>query len=244
VEQAQRVLEQAESIKQIATEGKDQLSSPLHLGVIYTIGPYLLPHLIPLLHQQAPEMPIVIREDFTTNLSEALKRGELDIIILSQPYAEHGVTVRDLYDEPFVMAMPSGHPLSKKRSIKPDDISNETLLLLGTGNCFRDQVLEFCPNCNATGGALDSKLQKSLEGSSLETIRHMAASGAGVTVLPCTSAGDRTDLDGLLTTRPFAKPTPYRTVSLAYRTSFPRLKSVETLQQAIADCPLNCISNK
>ena len=86
IQQAQRVLEQAEVIKQISKEGKEQLNDPLRIGIIYTIGPYLLPHLIPLLNQMAPDMPLIIREDFTENLRIALKSGEIDVAILSLPF--------------------------------------------------------------------------------------------------------------------------------------------------------------
>lgn len=240
VEQAQQVLEEAETIKQVAQEGKDQLKGPVRLGVIYTIGPYLLPHLIPLLNRRAPDMTLVIEESFTANLREALRRGELDMIIVSLPFEAPGIVMQPLYDEPFVLALPSGHPWGKTKAINAEQLADETLLLLSAGNCFRDQVIDVCPAC-AHAGALDSPIQKTLEGSSIETIRQMVASGAGITVLPCTAQSDRNDLKDLLTIRPFTAPAPYRRVALGHRRTFPRPQVVDVLRQAVHDCPLKCV---
>lgn len=241
VEQAQQVLEQADVIRQLAQQGQDQLKAPLNIGVIYTIGPYLLPHLIPLLHERAPDMNLILREDYTHNLGESLKTGELDAVIVALPFQRAGVVAEPLYDEPFVVAMPSDHPWTKRETIRPDQLGDQTVLLLSSGNCFREQVLEACPTCRRMGGALDGALQKTLEGSSLETIRQMAATGAGVTVMPCTSAGKGADLQGMLTFRPFEEPVPFRRVALAYRASFPRPRAIEALREAIAGCPLPCV---
>lgn len=238
--QAQQVLQQAEVIKQIANEGKEQLSDPLRLGIIYTIGPYLLPHLIPLLHQLAPSMPLIIREDFTENLRIALKSGEIDVAILSLPFEEPGLKTCLLYEEPFVLALPSTHDWVKRKTISPEDLSDETLLLLGAGNCFREQVLRACPGCIPANNSQTGSMQKTLEGSSLETIRQMAASGVGITVLPCTSAGKGMDINGMLTIRPFSDPVPSREVVLVWRNSFPREEAVKTIYQAVMECPLSC----
>ncbi len=241
ISQAQQVLTQAEHIRQLANEGKEQLKEPLRLGVIYTIGPYLLPHLIPLLHQLAPEMPLIIREDFTENLRTALKNGEIDVAILSLPFAEPGLITHPLYEEPFVLAIPSNHHWAKRKNIRPEELSEETLLLLGAGNCFREQVLEACPDCIPSGSAQEGSLQKTLEGSSLETMRQMAASGVGITVLPCTSAGKGMDVNGLLTIKPFSNPVPGREIVLVSRNSFPRKDAVKTICQAVQETPLNCV---
>jgi LysR family hydrogen peroxide-inducible transcriptional activator len=241
VEQASRVLEEAAAIKTLAAQGKDPLSGPLRLGVIYTIGPYLLPYLIPGLHQAAPNMPLLIEENLTARLSESLKQGELDVIIVALPFAEAGVVTQALYDEPFQVVLPAGHAWAKRRSIAADDLAEETLLLLGSGHCFRDQVMQACPalqRFSATAGSL----QKTLEGSSLETIRHMVASGAGITVLPCTAVGAAQQESKLLAFRPFANPVPGRTVALAWRKSFPRPQALEVLRQAILASDLKCVS--
>ena len=241
IEQAQQVLTQAEHIRQLANEGKEQLKEPLRLGIIYTIGPYLLPHLIPLLHQLAPEMPLIIREDFTENLRNSLKSGEIDIAILSLPFEEPGLNTHLLYEEPFVLAIPSSHRWAKRKNIQPGELGEETLLLLGAGNCFREQVLAACPDCIPAPNPQESSLQKTLEGSSLETMRQMAASGVGITVLPCSSAGKGMDVNGLLTIKPFSDPIPSREIVLVSRNSFPREEAVKTICQAVQETPLSCV---
>ncbi len=177
--QADRVLEEAAKLDEIAAQGKDPLVGPLRLGVIYTIAPYLLPRLIPALHGSAPQMPLYLQENFTVRLTEQLRRGELDVMILALPFSEPGIVTRAVYDEPFCVAMPNGHPLCKMKTVSADELAAEQLLLLGQGNCFRDQVVQACPHLTETGG-----FERALEGSSLETVRHMVASGAGISVVP------------------------------------------------------------
>lgn len=238
VRQAQQVLEQAKTIKLIAEEGKDPLKGRLRLGVIYTIGPYLLPRLIPILSRRAPDLNLIIDEDFTVNLAGKLRQGELDVIIVSTPFEVQGVITEVLYKEPFMVALPKRHPLARKKSIKADDLADETLLLLKAGNCFRDQVMEVCPACKSDTFSKDN-IQKTLEGSSLETIRQMVAAGSGVTVLPSSSIMEKQDVDSLLEYRPFTRPVPEREVALAYRQTYPRKKVIETLIESIRECDLS-----
>ena len=241
VEQAQRALEEVAALKQIAETGGDPLAGPLRLGAIFTIGPYLLPRLIPRLRAAAPLMPLLIEEDLTANLSERLKSGDLDVIVIALPFDEPGIRTRALYDEPFVVLLPVDHPWTEKDAIEPDALSAESLLLLGPGHCFRDQVLKACPDCQRSS-ATPGSMQKTLEGGSLETIRHMVAGGAGITVLPCTSTESVGRFDqGLVTTRPFAPPVPQRRVALAWRKSFPRPEAVTAVARAIAACELPCV---
>jgi len=237
IEQAIFVLEQASSIKSIAEEGKDPLKGVLKLGVIYTIGPFLLPHLIPLLNRETPDLVLIIKEDFTVNLAEKLKRGELDMIIVSTPFVQPGVTVEVLYKEPFTVVLPGRHKLTGKKQIKTDDLIEETLLLLKSGNCFRDQVMDACPACKSDTFSKD-KIQKTLEGSSIETIKQMVAAGSGVTVLPSTAIQRHDGLNKLVEYRPFAKPAPEREVALAYRNSYPRKRLVGLICDMIRKCEI------
>jgi len=231
--QAQRVLEEAAQVKDIAQSAKDPLAGPLRLGAIYTIGPYLLPKLIPVLRKKAPAMQLLIQENYTHKLGEALKQGEADVIVVALPFAEPGVATRALYDEPFLVALPQGHPLERKKHISADELTREHLLLLGAGHCFRDQVLDLCATVRR---GPRGTLARTLEGGSLETIRQMVASGVGITVLPSTAVhpgeGD------LIRFRPFARPVPDRRVVLAWRKSFPRPQAIEALRQAILACDL------
>lgn len=235
VAQAQLVLEQTAVIKQIASEGKGQLISPLNVGAIFTIGPFLFPHFIPQLQRQAPDMPLYVEEGYTATLRQRLRQGDLDAIIISLPFNEPDVVTLNLYDEPFVVLMDHKHPLTAKSEILPQDLNDHDVLLLGKGHCFRDQVLEACPN-------LQPRLENTAhtrtaaEGSSLDTLRHMVASGLGITILPLSAALASQYSNNILVTRPFASPVPQRTVALAWRASFPRHKAIDALKQAINQC--------
>jgi LysR family hydrogen peroxide-inducible transcriptional activator len=240
VEQAQRVLEEASHIKEIAVAGGDPVAGPLRLGAIYTIGPYVLPKLIPVLRRAAPAMQLFIQENFTHKLAESLKRGEVDVILVALPFDEPGCVTQPIYDEPFVVAVPQGHPWEKRKQISTDELTRESLLLLGEGHCFRDQVLEFCHRVSRSPNR--SAFARTFEGGSLETIRQMVAGGIGITVLPSTSVSAEGGANDLIRIRPFGKPAPFRRVALAWRRSFPRARAVAALRQAILACDLPQVS--
>lgn len=234
VNQAETILNEANNLKEIAAINKNQLNGELRLGIIYTIGPYLLPKLIPMIHKSKEELTLIIEEDFTENLARKLKSGEIDIAIMANPFSENGIATEILYKEPFMVALPKGHELAKKKKLNPNDLVNDTMLLLKAGNCFRDQVVQLCPSCvNPLGKEME--IQKSLESSSIETIRQMVAAGVGITILPALSIEDRSGLRSMLEFRPFNKPSPYREVIIAYRKSYPRMKAVEFLKDSIAN---------
>jgi LysR family hydrogen peroxide-inducible transcriptional activator len=237
VAQAERVLEQTAAIKELAKQNKDPLAGPLRLGVIYTIAPYLLPPLVKLMIDKVPQMPLVLQENFTTKLIEQLRQGELDAAIMALPLPEHGLMVQTLYDEPFIVAVPKHHPWAERREIPAEDLKKETMLLLGNGHCFRDQVLEVCPEMArfSSGG---NGMQRTFEGSSLETIRHMVASGIGLTVLPRASVKDMNDPNGMISFVPFAPPAPSRRVVIAWRKSFTRRAAIDAVCRAVAECDL------
>lgn len=239
VAQAQRALQEAEAVKDVAKAGQDQLRGPLRIGAIYTIGPYIFPALIPLLHRNAPDMPLVIEENFTSALTGKLKRGELDVIIISLPFAEPGIVTLPLYREPFVVLLPAAHPLTARETLRAGDLADEAMLLLGAGHCFRDQVIDACPDC-APNRHSSADSNHVVEGSSLETIRHMVASGMGITVLPCTAAGADRYARRLLAIRRFTGKSPCRDVALAWRVSFPRPQVIDVLRDAVGDCNLTC----
>ena len=234
VEQAQRVLEEAARVREIAAAGRDPLVGPLRLGAIYTIGPYLLPKLVSVMRRTAPQMPLLIQENFTHRLSESLKSGEVDVILIALPFDEPGIATRAVYDEPFLVAVPKGHDWEERKRISSDELARESLLLLGEGHCFRDQVLDIC---HVVRNRDRSSLAKTVEGGSLETIRQMVASGVGVTVLPSTSVGAGSSGD-LIRILPFARPVPTRRVGLAWRRSFPRPEAIEALRKGIVACNL------
>jgi len=250
VRQAQGVLEQAAHIKEIAKRGKNPLAGPLKLGVIYTIAPYLLPELVRKVIQKSPEMPLMLQENFTVKLLEMLRTGEIDCAILAEPFPDAGLATAALYDEPFMAAVPSTHPLAALASVTAQALKDETMLLLGNGHCFRDHVLEVCPefarfSSNAAG------MQKSFEGSSLETIKHMVAAGMGVTLVPRLSVpkaelqlptkhkkGEENYVRYLDIVDANGAAPPTRRVVLAWRRSFTRYEAIAALRNAIYACEL------
>ncbi len=235
VTQAQKVLEQAQGIRELAQAGKNQLAAPLRVGAIYTVGPYIFPHLIPQLHRVAPDMPLYIEENFTHVLRDKLRTGELDAIIIALPFQEADVLTKALYDEPFYVLMPAEHPWTARQTVDAEMLNDKSLLLLGEGHCFRDQVLEACPTQGGRRGEEASK-HTTVESSSLETIRHMVASGLGISVLPLSAVDSHHYAPGVLEVRPLSPPVPYRTVAIAWRASFPRPKAIEILADSIRLC--------
>jgi LysR family transcriptional regulator, hydrogen peroxide-inducible genes activator len=239
VRQAQAVIEQAASIKEIAKRGKDPLAGPLRLGIIYTIGPYLLPDLVKHAIDMFPQMPLMLQENFTAKLLDMLRTGDLDAAIMAEPFPDTGLAIAPLYDEPFMIAVPAAHPLAQRDSVPSEELKEETMLLLGTGHCFRDHVLEVCPeyarfSSNAEG------IRKSFEGSSLETIKHMVASGMGLTVVPQLSVP--AEPHPHLRYVRFADPVPTRRVVLAWRRTFTRYEAIAALRNAIYACKLEGVT--
>ena len=238
----------ARTSRRSGVDGKASRRSPrrrnprqARLGIIYTIAPYLLPQLVKFLHKRAPQMPLVIQENYTHVLREWLKQGDIDAAILALPFEEPGFAIEPLYDEPFVLAVPREHRWAKRKSVAADDLKQETMVLLGAGHCFRDHVLAACPELNRSHAGADGA-PRSFEGSSLETIRQMVASGIGVTALPSSSVPVKAPRDSLLAYVSFARPVPDRRVALVYRQTFPRLQAIEALRQAAFACSLNGIT--
>jgi LysR family hydrogen peroxide-inducible transcriptional activator len=246
VRQAQSVLEQAAAIKEMAKRGKDPLAGPLTLGIIYTIGPYLLPDLVRQMISHTPQMPLMLQENFTVKLLEMLRTGEIDCAILAEPFPDAGLAIAPLYDEPFLAVVPAHHPLAAQTQVSTEQLKQETMLLLGSGHCFRDHVLEVCPefarfSSNAEG------IRRSFEGSSLETIKHMVAAGMGVTLVPRLSVPKealalkprrKRDEDPYVKYLPFEGDPPKRRVVLAWRRSFTRYEAIAALRNAIYACEL------
>lgn len=233
VAQAQRVLEQAGAIKELVKQRRDPLAGQLRLGVIYSIAPYLLPALVPRMIRTAPAMPLVIEENFTFRLLEMLKSGDIDVALLAQPFSEPGIMMQAVYDEPFMVALPAGHAWAARKAIPAADLKKETMLLLGSGHCLRDQVLQVCPEMMRFSSSSAEGIQKTFEGSSLETIRHMVASGIGLTVLPASAVPPGERKKDLIVYRPFIAPAPSRRIALAWRKSYTRSAAIEKLRECV-----------
>jgi len=237
VAQAQRVLEQAAVIPEIARAGKDPLSGPLRLGAIYTIAPYLLPRLVPLMVRHHPRMPLVLEEGYTHLLLERLRQGEIDAALIALPHGESGLTELALYDEPFVVALPASHEWARTRTIDPARLREQTMLMLGAGHCLRDHVLEVCPEAGRFQSGSEG-IRRTFEGTSLETLRQMVASGLGITVIPASAAPQATRRGDLVVYRPFAAPAPARRVVLACRRSYARIAAIEAIATIVRESGL------
>jgi LysR family hydrogen peroxide-inducible transcriptional activator len=237
VEQAQRVLEEARIVRQLASHGKNQLAGTLRVGAIYTVGPYILPHMVPVMAELAPHMPLVLEENYTAVLKQRLKAGELDAILISLPFKVPGIVCKPLYREPFVVLVPGNHEWAARESVALTDLADENVLLLGEGHCFRDQVLTMCPDCLRRQETSES--QANFQGSSLETIRYMVASGVGVTILPVSAARPEQFSRQLLVTRPIeGAEAADRCVALAWRANFSRPQAIDALCEAVRRCGL------
>ena len=216
-------------IKQLAKEEQNELEGSFKLGLIFTVAPYLLPKLIVSLRDLAPKMPLMLEENHTAVLTDMLKKGELDAIVVADPYQEAGVVTIPLYDEPFFVITPKGHPFEEMDEITTQELADEQVLLLTEGNCMRDQVLDSCVELASRQRI--KGLTNTLQGSSINTIRHMVASGLGISVLPATSLTENDHM--LFSIIPFKAPAPERRVLLAARRHFVRQKALDTIQTAI-----------
>ena len=232
IAQARVVLEEAEKLRHLAQQARDPMAGPLRLGVIPTLGPYLLPHLVPRLRTAYPRLSLYLREDLTANLTERLRAGSLDAILLALPIQTDGLELIELFREPFVMALPKDSPLAGKSEVMETDLMGVPLLLLEDGHCLRDQALAVCSLPQPRG-------TEDFRASSLETLRQMVAAGVGCTLLPAlaadTAAAGETKLarDRLIEVRSFAAPVPYRTIGLAARRGFPRMEMVRAFADLI-----------
>jgi len=224
--QAIHTLEEASRIRDIAKQGNNQLAGPFRLGLIYSVGPYLLPEIIPILRVSAPEMPLDIEENLTAQLEVQLRAGVIDAAVVALPFNVAGIKTLPLYDEKYVVMVPIDHAWANRKSIKALELMDENVLLLNSGHCYSHQVLQACPDLSRKGQVL--------QGNSLETIRSMVASNLGITVLPCSAATERY-LNPLVKVIPFEQPVPVRRIALAWRKSYAREQAVECIANAIKD---------
>ena len=229
VAQARVVIRESQHLTHLAEMGKDPLGAMLSVGAIYTVGPYLFPRLVSHLQDSAPEMPLYIEESYTADLRRKLSAGELDAIFVALPFTEPDVVTRAMFQESFVVVVPVGHPLARKKRVAPGSLAKYRVILLGEGHCFREQVLLACPGLGEAVRENHNRGQAILDGSSLETLKHMVASGLGITVLPASAVGPGLYDGDRLAVREFENPAPGRTVALAWRASYPRPQAIDVL---------------
>lgn len=224
IAQAIRAVEEVAQIRDIAKQGANPLSGAFRLGLIYSVGPYLLPEIIPILRKTAPDMPLSVEENLTAQLEIQLKNGVIDAAVVALPFDVPGIVTMPLYDEKYVVMLPASHHWAGRESIHAHELLDENVLLLNSGHCYSHQVLQACPDLAHKGQVL--------QGNSLETIRSMVASNLGITVLPCSAATERY-INPLVTVIPFADPVPIRRVALAWRKTYAREQAIECLVKSI-----------
>ena len=211
---ARHVLRDIEHIKDAARRSKNPETGTIKLGIFPTLAPYLLPHVIPPIRQQYPELRLQLAEEKTEDILNMLDQGRLDAGLLALPVEEHGMEIETLFTEPFVMAMPAAHPLSDKPFISLQDLEGEELLLLEEGHCLRQQALAVC---ELTG----AHERVDFHATSMETLRQMVAANAGVTLMPVLAVKPPIASTENIALRPFKSPAPSRTIALVWRSSSP-----------------------
>lgn len=224
VNQAQIVLEEVDKIKAISKVEKNTQQVEVKIGLIYSIAPYLLPSIIPLVKNSSPEIILEAEEDITTNLIKKLEEGSIDAAIIALPFVVPGIETQPLYDEPFKVLIPTKHPWNNKQKINVKELKNEKILLLDNTHCFSMQVREACP-----GISDKAEVQA---GTSLETIRNMVASNLGISILPQSATANNYSND-LINILPFESPIPFRRVALAFRRGSSKQSSLGKIVKSI-----------
>jgi len=226
IERARRMLQDADDIRSLARARQDPLSGPLKVGLIPTLGPYLLPRVAPKIAKALPKLALLLHEYQTAPLIERTLGGELDLAILALPADTKGLVTRPLFAESFLVAMPEGHRLAAKKRVKATDLKDEKLLLLEEGHCLRDQALEVCGHVGTE--------EQAFRATSLETLRQMVASGLGLTLLPGLAAEGPFARAAGLAVRPFAPPAPNRMIGAAWRRSTSRGEAIAAVCAIVA----------
>ena len=224
VKQAQIVLEETNKIKAISVAEKNTQKVEVKIGLIYSIAPYLLPSIIPLVKNSSPEIILKADEDITTNLVKKLNAGSIDAAIIALPFDVPGIETQLLYDEPFKVLIPTTHPWNNKQKINAKDLKNEKILLLDNTHCFSMQVREACPG-------ISDKAEIQI-GTSLETIRNMVASNLGISILPQSATTNNYSND-LINILPFENPIPFRRVAMAFRQGSSKQSSLVKIVESI-----------
>jgi len=228
VARARRILEASDEMVTLARSQRDPLAGRLRVALLPTIGPYLLPRVAPAMRKALPRLELRLYEYQTAAMLAKLHAGELDVGILALPVEVDGLESRELYREAFMVALPEHHPLAARERVRLADLKGEQLLLLEEGHCLRDQALEVCSRVGVTD-------QQDFRATSLETLRQMVATGAGVTLLPeLAGRGAYRNARGVAL-RPFARPAPERHIGALWRKSSARRAAIDALCELIRE---------
>lgn len=227
---ARGVLSQIDEIKSIAQRTRDPESGTIRLGIFPTLGPYLLPHVIPQLRARFPRLELLLREEKTEQVLHMLREGTLDAGILALPVHDDSLHVEFLFEEPFVLAVPGGHPLAGRGSLRMDDLSEQNLLLLEDGHCLRDQALEVCHLAGAGE-------KTGFRATSLETLRQMVSANVGITLLPALAVQAPVAQSPNVDLIAFEDPAPSRRIAMLWRKSSAMTPFFEALAAIVRDLP-------
>ncbi|QXX73634.1 LysR substrate-binding domain-containing protein [Methylovirgula sp. HY1] len=232
---ARRAIAAADEIVAIGKASRDPLAGPLHLGIIPTLCPYLMPFVFPRLTKDLPSMPLVLHEDLTERLIEGVSAGTLDAAIIASAPMSPALTSEILFDEAFWLALPANHKLAKKKTIATADIDPQTLLLLTDGHCLRDQALTLCGAPDLANG-----VSADMRAASLETLLQMAAAGYGMTLVPALALAQQKPLPKNLMIRKLKDPAMKRQIRLISRAKYPRGKALEALGRLVKEAGERC----
>jgi LysR family hydrogen peroxide-inducible transcriptional activator len=221
------MIEASDDIVRLAEGWRDPLAGKLRVAMLPTIGPYLLPQVVPKIRKALPRIELMLYEFQTVPMLERLRHGEIDVGILALPADSGGLRTRKLYDEPFLLAVPDAHRLAARAQVKLGDLDGETLLLLEDGHCLRDQALAFCSKS-------DAHEKQDFRATSIETLRQMVGTGAGITLLPALAGRVSYGGGRGLKLLPFAKPAPSRQIGAVWRSSSARVVAIEALCAVLA----------
>ncbi|MGH8371635.1 MAG: LysR substrate-binding domain-containing protein [Gammaproteobacteria bacterium] len=224
---AHGVLDGAEDIRQIARKLSDPSARTVRLGIFPTLGPYLLPQVLPGIRKRFPKLELLLVEEKTEEILTRLREGRLDAVIVALPVSDEGLHSEFLFEEPFLLAVPEKHPLAKRAAVTMDDLQDQDLLLLEEGHCLRDQALEVCH----LGGAHE---RPGFRATSLETLRYMVAGGTGITLIPALATKPPVaQVEGLQLVR-FRGSPPSRRLAMLWRESSPLGDLLHELAQALS----------
>ena len=228
-ERARVALREADQIRELARRTRDPEAGTVRLGVFPTLGPYLLPHVVPRVRERFPKLTLLLTEEKTEELLRQLRDGRLDAALLALPIEDSQLAHVDLFEEEFLLALPHQHPLAKRKRIAADELADKELLLLEDGHCLRDQALAVCQ----MAGAAETR---GFRATSLETLRQMVAAGVGITLLPALSVAPPVPANRHLHLVRFSGDAPHRRIGLFWRKSSvlgPFLKELATVLAAV-----------
>jgi len=226
VESARRIVEEAARIREVASYARDPMDRTVHLGVIPTLGPYYLPHVLTSMRAAHPKLRLLLREEMTPHMLAHLADGKLDAGLLALPIMDPALEVVPLFEEPFLAAVPADHALAKARSVDIGELATAGLLLLEEGHCLRDQALDACH--------LQGLKSEEIRATSLETLRQMVAMGLGVTLMPALACADALSGRSAVVLKPLVKPGASRTIGLVWRRRSPLAYTLERLADTLA----------